>query len=158
MTEILAPDAEGGGGTGVWVGSLHDAKRHDKLEAAGITHVLNTAADLHLVDGSFKEDDARFTYLRLNLLDNKQAAEDMSALLDPTCWDFIEDATASGGQVLLHCAQGKSRSGTVAVYWAMRKFGMDYDPALKLVQRVRGIVEPNGGFERILRRHAVKLR
>jgi len=158
MTCIRSPDCLGGEVTGVWVGSLHDAKRHTKLEEAGITHVLNTAADLELVDGSFREDPARFGYLHLNLQDNKQAAEDMSALLDPTCFDFIEQALAEGGQVLLHCAQGKSRSGTVAVYWVMRKFRLEYEDALSLVQRVRGIVEPNGGFERILRKHALKWR
>ena len=34
---------------------------------------------------------------------------------------------------------------------------MEFDKALTLVQRVRGIVEPNSGFERILRRHQLKL-
>jgi len=155
MSEIKAPDELGGGGSGVYVGGLHDAKRHSTLEKAGVTHVLNTADRLDIVDGSFKEDDAKFTYLRLGLNDNKEAANEMRERLED-CFQFIEAALAQGGKVLVHCAQGKSRSGTVAVMWVMRKYQLNYDTALALIQRVRGIVEPNAGFEKMLRRYALK--
>lgn len=50
------------------------------------------------------------------------------------------------GGVLVHCAQGMSRSGTVVVGYLMWKNKQPVEAALAQVQRCRPVVEPNPGF------------
>ena len=48
--------------------------------------------------------------------------------------------------MLVHCAQGMSRSGTVVVGYLMWKERLSYVTALAHAQRARPVVEPNPGF------------
>ncbi len=53
--------------------------------------------------------------------------------------------TAAGG-VLVHCAQGMSRSGGIAVGYIMWRERLSYETALAHVQQARPCVSPNEGF------------
>eukprot|EP00878_Enallax_costatus_P016213 GHUV01017006.1.p1 GENE.GHUV01017006.1~~GHUV01017006.1.p1 ORF type:complete len:143 (+),score=28.82 GHUV01017006.1:64-429(+) len=55
------------------------------------------------------------------------------------------------GAVLIHCAQGMSRSGTIAIGYLMWRERLSYDTALAHVQQARAIVDPNEGFTLQLR-------
>jgi protein-tyrosine phosphatase len=48
--------------------------------------------------------------------------------------------------VLLHCAAGASRSGSIAVAWRSHALGESVSCALACIQRLRPVVEPNVGF------------
>jgi hypothetical protein len=48
--------------------------------------------------------------------------------------------------VLVHCAQGMSRSGTIAIGYVMWRERLSYDTALAHVQQARPVVDPNEGF------------
>ncbi len=50
------------------------------------------------------------------------------------------------GAVLVHCAQGISRSGTIAIGYIMWRERLSFDTALAHVQQARPIVDPNEGF------------
>mmetsp|Transcript_5111 Transcript_5111/g.8368 ORF Transcript_5111/g.8368 Transcript_5111/m.8368 type:complete len:234 (+) Transcript_5111:85-786(+) len=52
--------------------------------------------------------------------------------------------------VLIHCAQGRSRSTTLVVAYLMWAQGSSYDEALAIVQRARDMAQPNPAFERQL--------
>ena len=54
-------------------------------------------------------------------------------------------------RVLVHCAQGISRSGAVATAYVMRAAGLDYEAALARVRARRALVAPNAGFADQLR-------
>ncbi len=55
--------------------------------------------------------------------------------------------------MLVHCAQGRSRSGTVAcVYVACTECSGDVQGALGLVQQRRAMVAPNDGFMQQMQR------
>lgn len=60
---------------------------------------------------------------------------------------FIKAALQSGGRVLVHCHQGVSRSGALAIAYVMADTGVAFDEAKQLVRAVRGIINPNGMFE-----------
>ena len=53
----------------------------------------------------------------------------------------------NGEKVLVHCAAGISRSGTVVVAYMMAKYNIRYEDAVRMVRAKRGCVCPNQGFE-----------
>lgn len=67
--------------------------------------------------------------------------------------DMIEEYVGAGKHVVVHCAQGKSRSGAVVVAYLMRLRNLDADAALKEAQRRRPVIQPNDNFMRQLRKH-----
>jgi protein-tyrosine phosphatase len=58
----------------------------------------------------------------------------------------IESEVASGGNVLVHCDQGVSRSPTLVAAYLMWKNKWSRDQALSLVQSRRSVIRPNSGF------------
>lgn len=63
----------------------------------------------------------------------------------------IERHLASGKNVVVHCAQGKSRSGAVIVAYLMYRLKLDADAAVGYAQKRRPVLEPNANFMRQLR-------
>ncbi|KAL3433887.1 protein-tyrosine phosphatase-like protein [Aspergillus tetrazonus] len=53
----------------------------------------------------------------------------------------------TGGQVLVHCERGISRSGAVVVAYIMRTLVLPYRTALEIAQLSRPQISPNIGFE-----------
>ena len=64
---------------------------------------------------------------------------------------------AKGRLLLINCAQGKSRSGTMAVAYVMAKLKLSVDQALALVKERRPLVEPNPAFIRALREFETRI-
>lgn len=66
---------------------------------------------------------------------------------------FIESALAASAdnRVLVHCAQGVSRSCSIVMCWLIKQHAMTYDDALALIKETRPICNPNTSFERQLR-------
>lgn len=123
------------------------------IESRRITHVINAAKGL----GSFFVGWAKqlpalaeqgVVFMRLEWTDT----HDQKLYRDQP-WDtlteavlFIEDARKRGGNVVVHCAQGKSRSTTVVVAYMMAKRGMGVEEAVKFVQAKRPEADPNSNF------------
>ena len=59
---------------------------------------------------------------------------------------FIHEGRKKGSGVLVNCAQGKSRSGTLVIAYLMAHKGMSAEEATKMTQKLRSIVQPNPGF------------
>uniref|UniRef100_A0A6B2LMX6 protein-tyrosine-phosphatase n=1 Tax=Arcella intermedia TaxID=1963864 RepID=A0A6B2LMX6_9EUKA len=65
---------------------------------------------------------------------------------------FLHEALHAGQNALIHCGQGKSRSGAMLVAFLMAKMGLSYDEALAVAKSKRPIIKPNQGFEDQLRK------
>jgi len=65
--------------------------------------------------------------------------------------EFIESGYNSGGTVLVHCREGKSRSASFVIGFIMKYKKLSYDDAYALVKSARSLVEPNTGFITCLR-------
>jgi protein-tyrosine phosphatase len=62
------------------------------------------------------------------------------------CVLFIDTGLKSGGSVLVHCAQGKSRSSTAVVAYVMVKELMTLSESMSLVKDKHKMAEPNPHF------------
>lgn len=63
----------------------------------------------------------------------------------------IESTVKNNGSVLVHCAQGKSRSSTVVIAYIMWKQKCGFDQAYAFVRSKRQQAEPNEGFQQALK-------
>ena len=85
---------------GLYLGNREDARDLDRLEAAGVTHVVNCAIELP------NYHHGTLTYLALGLHDPDPAFRDQ---IERVC-AFIDAARKEGEGVLVHCFAGISRS------------------------------------------------
>lgn len=95
---------------GVYIGSFASAMTFAPLERNGITHIVNCAHEFQCKFPS------HIKYLHLLLRDQTHQA--LLPVLKPAL-EFITSALQEGGRVLLHCANGSSRSGSLAVAFLM---------------------------------------
>jgi len=126
---------------GLWVGNLEDAHNLDALRAIGVNRVC---AVMFGIDPSFPE---HFRYHMVSILDIE--SEDLLPHIAPAV-QFIEDALNKREVVLVHCNQGKSRSGSIAVATIMRRQHMNFMDALLFAKQRRPSINPNAGFTRAL--------
>ncbi|CAO2165012.1 unnamed protein product, partial [Urochloa humidicola] len=122
---------------GLYLGSVGAALNKDALKSLNITHILIVARSL---SPAFP---AEFNYKKIEVLDSPDT--DLLKHFDE-CFSFIDEAISSGGNVLVHCFVGRSRSVTIVVAYLMKKHQMSLESALSLVRSKRPQVAPNEGF------------
>lgn len=122
----------------VFVAGEAVARNLETLKTHDITHVINCNA--FVIPNAFEE---QFTYKSLWLQDSP--GEDVTRVLYD-CFDFIRDARRAGGNVLVHCSQGVSRSVSVVISFLMWESGASYEEVFARVKAQRGIANPNMGF------------
>jgi protein-tyrosine phosphatase len=113
-----------------------------ELRPRDYTHAEIQHCNLHLEDS-----------LAANLFNVPRSSSQPSAeplnLID--AYRFMRSAIAGGGRVLVHCAQGKSRSSSVVLFYLIKTRDIHVHIALKQLQAVRPIAQPNPAFMQQLR-------
>jgi len=85
---------------------------------------------------------------RIKVLDIKGVCDDgidtLEPQLEPVC-DWIDKARQEGGQVLVHCRVGVSRSATVTIAYVMKHLGLPLVDAYLIVRsrRLSVLIQPN---------------
>ncbi|KAF5374503.1 hypothetical protein D9615_009130 [Tricholomella constricta] len=85
---------------------------------------------------------------RIKVLDIKGVCDDgidtLEPQLEPIC-DWIDQARVEGGQVLVHCRVGVSRSATVTIAYVMKHLGLPLVDAYLIVRsrRLSVLIQPN---------------
>ncbi|XP_049887984.1 dual specificity protein phosphatase MPK-4-like [Pectinophora gossypiella] len=126
---------------GLYLGNLATARNYNTMRRLGITHILTI--DLVPLPQVIQRHTPKFTCKYIKLADIPK--EDLISIL-PVTNEFIKEAVASGGTILVHCYFGVSRSGAVVVGYIMSKYKLCYDDALYVVRSKRRYVHPNMGF------------
>jgi protein-tyrosine phosphatase len=65
-------------------------------------------------------------------------------IVDAAQW--IDQCLNEGHRVLVHCAQGKSRSGAVVLFYLMRSRRLSFSRAFALLKAARPTAQPNSAF------------
>lgn len=115
------------------------ARNEQQLKEAGITHVINCAADYS--EDYFK--DKGIKYKSYHLKDHVH--EDIACIFYDAI-DFIQSAKSAGGRVLVHCVQGISRSATVVIAYIIFSTKMNSTDAFNLCRNRRPCTNPNMAF------------
>lgn len=126
----------------VYHSAFHAAESKEKLTELGITHILSMGEEF---EEKYK---GEYVYKICSVSDDVD--KDISQFfLDGI--KFMEDAIRYGGTVLVHCAAGISRSGSMMVAYVMKRENMKFEDALNFVKQRRKKVWPNDGFVKQLK-------
>merc|ERR1711933_19173 len=119
----------------VFIAGYQVAGDGECLHKHGITHIVNTAADV--CENRFPD---QFSYVTYYLKDTN--SEDISLLFYRTL-EWMQNAIKKGGRVLVHCREGVSRSSTMVIAYLMWRFNMSFEAAHEKIRKVRPICNPN---------------
>ncbi|KAN0088086.1 Protein-tyrosine phosphatase-like protein [Tylopilus felleus] len=128
----------------LFLGSMSATMDRELLKSHHITHLVQVL-DAPWLPVSEKDG---FRCLRIDIHDKPTA--DLKPHLEGAC-QYIASALTSGGNVLVHCQQGISRSPAIVIAYLIHNLGMSYDQAHALVKRNRPCINPNPGFVAALR-------
>ncbi|KYO24166.1 dual specificity protein phosphatase 15 [Alligator mississippiensis] len=125
---------------GLYLGNFIDAKDLEQLNRNKITHIIS----IHESPQPLLQE---ITYLRIPLPDAPEANIKKHF---KECISFIHHCRLHGGNCLVHCLAGISRSTTIVVAYIMAVTGLRWEEVLDAVKAVRPIANPNPGFKQQL--------
>lgn len=131
---------------GLYVGNFRDAKDSEQLKAYKITHIVS----IHDFAKKLRDD---IEYKCVLASDTPQ--QDLAQFF-PECNDFIHAARVKGGNVLVHCLAGVSRSVTVTAAYMMTVTNYGWRDCLNAIRGARSYANPNFGFQRQLQNFDVE--
>uniref|UniRef100_A0A804KQV9 Dual specificity protein phosphatase PHS1 n=1 Tax=Musa acuminata subsp. malaccensis TaxID=214687 RepID=A0A804KQV9_MUSAM len=129
----------------LYIGGALAAKSMYTLQHLGITHILCLCANE--IGQSDSQNPYLFEYQNFSISDSDD--EDISNLFDEAS-DFIDYVEHSGGKILVHCFEGKSRSATVVLAYLMLRKGLTLSEAWSMLRKVHRRAQPNDGFAKTL--------
>ena len=133
---------------GILMGPFQAGYKTGDLINAGVTHVLNVTCK------AYTRREKYFKYLNLELYDETQ--EDARKYFRITN-RFINEALESGGKILVHSIEGKSRCATFILAWLISNEGMKLKDGLSVLRQSVAEVEPNEGFMQQLAQYDLEL-
>ena len=139
----------------LYLGGFESAMNLKELQKNRVTLVVNTAGQT-LLDNFPKMNSRIAQYpdhgirlLLLNWIDNPGFTLSWEVVY--FAMHAIHSTIQDGGGVLVHCAQGKSRSSTLVIAYLVNTEKLGFDSALVMVKACRSMAEPNTGFEDTIR-------
>ncbi|XP_012610513.1 dual specificity protein phosphatase 15 [Microcebus murinus] len=125
---------------GLYLGNFIDAKDPDQLDRNKITHIIS----IHESPQPLLQD---ITYLRIPVADTPEVPIKKHF---KECINFIHCCRLSGGNCLVHCFAGISRSTTIVTAYVMTVTGLGWRDVLEAIKATRPIANPNPGFRQQL--------
>lgn len=139
----------------IWISDLASAENGPLLASLGITHIISAMRDVVAVPSSFTRRNGKQMQLPL---DDLPFAELAGHLPRATAFMHLALDADPRAKVLVHCAQGISRSVAVVCAYLMESFGWTPGEALRFVKSKRRVANPNAGFCAQLNEYAESLR
>ncbi|XP_021495405.1 dual specificity protein phosphatase 15 isoform X1 [Meriones unguiculatus] len=125
---------------GLYLGNFIDAKDPDQLGRNKITHIIS----IHESPQTLLQD---ITYLRISVADTPEVPIKKHF---KECINFIHCCRLNGGNCLVHCFAGISRSTTIVIAYVMTVTGLGWREVLEAIKATRPIANPNPGFRQQL--------
>ena len=140
----------------LFVSNIVAATNAELLRKHGITHIVNCCPGAFRGNGGAlvcRILGAEDGFERLDLDGFEDSSGQDIAQFGQQATQFISDALAANAanKVLVHCAQGVSRSSSMCILFLMEANQLAYDDALALVKQARPLCQPNTSFEEQLK-------
>lgn len=139
---------------GIFLGGFTAAMNLSFLEKHNIRLVINAAKGLatHFPKLKTVQQGYMEHNIKLQEMEWEDSCEQVISIVDILrIARSIDGTLREGGAVLVHCAQGRSRSATIVIAYLMWSRTINYDASFQLVKRARDMAQPNTGFEAQLR-------
>jgi atypical dual specificity phosphatase len=123
----------------LYVGACWNASNIEELKRANVGFVLSVAAEFPKAIQSLP---SQIGFKHYSLFDNRESLlpKAVRAAYD------IKQLKDTGAITLVHCAQGRSRSVSVALVYLMIEYQWPYEQALRHVVSKRNIARPNSSY------------
>lgn len=130
---------------GIYLLSIEPINAGEDFSKQGITHVLS------VLPGALPPTLEKYIHQQIEITDEETSnlLETLSAALrfiDLALFPNGEAEKKHLGAILIHCAQGVSRSVSVVIAYLMYKYKLEYKQALHAVRRKVPEAQPNDGF------------
>jgi len=138
-----------------YVGSLRDGTDPKKLEENGITHIVSILSSMQYKKSDKSEKyktstlDEKYKRLRISIED--KTSSDLTPYFKSVAIFIHKALFEENGVVLIHCAQGKSRSVTLCCAYICSLTLVDWKSALNAIRHSRPLADPNPAFKEQLR-------
>lgn len=116
------------------------------VKAQGYTHILKLFPD----DSTYAGGTHRHPGVTYKVVDADDLPEYPLDQHFAECLQFVQGAVRDGGQILVHCHAGVSRSSTIVLLHLMINTGLPLREAYALLKAARPVVNPNRGFRAML--------
>ena len=151
----------------LYLGTWQQATADYVIDGMKITHIVNCTTQRNL----FENDATRnVSYCQISLNDIPSAANRMKNNLGKAI-KFIQialdennennknndNSNNNNNKVLVHCQAGISRSSTITIAYLMKTRKMKYNEACQFVRERRELIQPNWGFQQVLREYEKEL-
>ncbi|XP_023337271.1 dual specificity protein phosphatase 9 [Eurytemora carolleeae] len=139
-------------GGGLYMGGYKAGLNIENLKNKKVGLVVCTAGGLERVLGPKYKQQLEQRHQKLTEIEDLfiDLSDDLEQVLDfaelTRISERIQHYLELGSSVLVHCAQGKSRSAVVVVFHLRRILNISFEEALKRVKQARSMAEPNPNF------------
>lgn len=127
----------------IYLGDFNDAENNELLVKNNIKFIFNVAIECKPSQN----------ILNMGVIIHKyNIYDDYDITLDilKNIYNKIEVLTSLDGNVLIHCAHGRSRSVCIVLYYLMRKYNYSLEESLNIVKKIRPIVHPSPNYIKLL--------
>ncbi|CAF2016683.1 unnamed protein product [Brassica napus] len=129
----------------IFIGGGLAARSVYTLQHLGITHILCLCAnEIGQSDTQYPD---LFKYKNFSITDDEDSK--IEGIFQEAL-DFINHGEETGGKILVHCFEGRSRSATVVLAYLMLRKNLTLLEAWSKLRKVHRRAQPNDGFARIL--------
>ena len=143
----------------LYLGGYASVLNKSFLSSAAVSGIVNTAKGLEMfgpvwMKGLQRAKDLGIEFLELNWIDSEDqvlSIQDLERVVH-----FIRKHRQKGGGVLVHCAQGKSRSTTAVIAYLLAEKNIHENvfETLEFIKSKRMMAQPNNNFLKILETHS----
>ncbi|PAA73938.1 hypothetical protein BOX15_Mlig002529g3, partial [Macrostomum lignano] len=134
---------------GLWLSGVEAVANHSLLTSARISHLLGVVEPEFNYASYSRPFEFPIRTLRLDAEDSLR--QDLTQHFTKAA-QFIHEARAANGQVLVHCLMGISRSVTIVCAYLIALTGLSVDDVIAAVKTRRILADPNPNFLRQLHR------
>ncbi|KAK9108594.1 hypothetical protein Syun_024605 [Stephania yunnanensis] len=129
----------------LFIGGALAARSVHTLQHLGITHILCLCSnEIGQSDSQYLD---LFEYKNFSIFDNEEAQ--ICDIFDEA-FEFIDGVERSGGKVLVHCFEGRSRSATLVLAYLMLRKNLTLLEAWNTLKKAHRRAQPNDGFAKAL--------